>query len=192
MHVNTAIRLVRCIYRCIDLCSIHNSSPSSSQRPELAKPATNLQWQHCLHSTKCSRQVYRLAYIQLRTNYQMSCTLWLYIAPLCKSRILSIYDTENIQKIGLSGTATTLLLGTAKELLHTSNLAAESEPLTHCRKSVRSGLSGCESNLSSFAQQASIWHYYLPCSAPEMDVRSVVCPLVTRATQCLLAQPSGC
>lgn len=151
MHVSTALKVVRCTYRCSDLCSMHNSSPSSSQRPQLAKTANDIQWQHCLRSTNTSRKVHCLAYIQWRTKYQMSCIHWFYIAPLCKSKILRIYDTGVLL---LSGTAATLLLGTAKELLHISNQAAESQPLTYCRKSVRYGLSGCESELSSFAQQA--------------------------------------
>lgn len=103
MHVNTAIEVVRCIYRCIDLCSIHNSSPSSSQRPELAKATTDLRW-HCLLLTKSNRKVYRLAYMQLRRSSNMSCTLWCYIAPMCKIRILSIsilsmYDTEIYRRL---------------------------------------------------------------------------------------------
>ncbi len=128
MHINAAIEVVRCIYRCIDLCSIHNSSSSFSQRPELAKPATDLQWQHCLLLTNSSRKIHRVAYMQMRTNNKTSCTLWFYIAPLFKSRILRMHDTENVQKIELSGTATTLLLSTAEWLLHTSNRAAEPTP----------------------------------------------------------------
>ena len=30
----------------------------------------------------------------MRTKNQVSCDLWSYIAPLCNSRILSMYDTE--------------------------------------------------------------------------------------------------